>query len=128
MARWGFLTNQALVLINVYEHPRSRLREIATAVRITERAALSILRQLEEEGFVERAKEGRRIRYTVDLAAVLAAQTQGPYNVEQLLAQLANLAAQIRKAAQDEDEDEDEDEDAEGGRSKHGAPKPEGGS
>ena len=118
MARWGFLTNQALVLINVYEHPRSRLREIANAVGITERAALSILRQLEEENFVERAKEGRRIRYTVDLAAVLAAQTQGPYNVEQLLAQLANLAAQIRKAAKHEDKGE------EGGRSKNGAPEP----
>jgi DNA-binding IclR family transcriptional regulator len=96
MARWGFLTNQALVLIHVYEHPRSTLREIAAAVGITERAALSILRQLEQENCVERAKEGRRNRYTVDLVAVLAAQTQGPYNVEQLVGRLANLAAELR--------------------------------
>ena len=96
MARWGFLTNQALVLIHVYEHPRSTLREIAAAVGITERAALSILRQLEEENCVERMKEGRRNRYTVDLAAVFAAQTQGPYNVEQLVGQLANLAKELR--------------------------------
>lgn len=115
MARWRFLTNQALVLIHVYEHPRSTLREIAAAVDITERAALSLLRQLEEEHFVERTKEGRRIRYTVDLAAVLAAQTQGPYDVAQLVARLANLATQLRKAAEDED----------GGPSKNGAPKPE---
>lgn len=114
MARWRFLTNQALVLIHVYEHPRSTLRDIAAAVGITERAALSILRQLEEESFVERAKEGRRIRYTVDLSAVLAAQTQGPYDVEQLVSQLGNLAAQIRKAR------------TEGGPSKNGAPRPEG--
>ncbi|MEX2158625.1 MAG: MarR family transcriptional regulator [Dehalococcoidia bacterium] len=103
MARWRFLTNQALVLIHVYEHPRSTLRDIAAAVDITERAALSLLRQLEQENFVERAKEGRRNRYTVDLAAVLAAQTQGPYNVAQLVSRLANLAAQLRKAAGDED-------------------------
>ena len=96
MSRWGFLTNQALVLIHVFEHPRSTLREIAGAVGITERAALSILRQLEEENCVERAKEGRRNRYTVNLSSVLAAQAQGPYNIEQLVTQMANLVAQLK--------------------------------
>lgn len=96
MSRWGFLTNHAMVLIHVFEHPRSTLREIAGAVGITERAALSILRQMEEEQCVARAKEGRRNRYTVNLHAVLASQAQGPYNIEQLVAQMANLASQLR--------------------------------
>ena len=96
MAKWRFLTNHALVLIHVYEHPRSTLREIAGAVEITERAALSILRQMEDEECVSREKQGRRIRYTVDLEAVLRAQAQGPYNIEQLVTQLAQLIKWLR--------------------------------
>jgi len=42
-ARWGLLTNHALVLMHVIEHPRSTLRDIADAVGVTERAALSLL-------------------------------------------------------------------------------------
>lgn len=96
MSRWGFLTNHAMVLIHVFEHPRSTLREIAGAVGITERAALSILRQMEEEECVARTKEGRRNRYTVNLSAVLASQAQGPYNIEQLVTRMANLVAQLK--------------------------------
>ena len=96
MSRWRFLTNHAMVLIHVYEHPRSTLREIAGAVDITERAALSILRQLEEDDCVERAKEGRRIRYTVNLDAVMATQAQGPDNISQLVTQMAQLAEAIK--------------------------------
>ena len=72
MAKWGFLTNHALVLFHVYQHPQSTLREIAEAVGITERAALSCLRLMEAEGLVSRTKEGRRNRYTVNVAGVLA--------------------------------------------------------
>ena len=63
MTRWDFLTNHALVIIHVIENPRSTLREIAAAAGITERAALSILRALEEEEIISRVKEGRRNRY-----------------------------------------------------------------
>lgn len=91
MAKWGLLTNHAVVLIHIFEHPRSTLREIARAVGITERSALTILRQLEEEECVQRVKEGRRNRYTVNLPAVLARQTQGPYTIEQIMVGLSNL-------------------------------------
>jgi DNA-binding Lrp family transcriptional regulator len=96
MAKWGLLTNHAVVLIHVFEHPRSTLREIANAVGITERAALSILRQLEEEECMTRVKEGRRNHYTVNLPAVLARQTQGPYTIEEIVAGLSALARQLR--------------------------------
>jgi len=91
MAKWGLLTNHAVVLVHIFENPRSTLREIARAVGITERAALTILRQLEEEDCVKRVKEGRRNRYTVNLPAVLARQTQGPYRIEQIVTALSNL-------------------------------------
>ncbi len=91
MPKWGFLTNHALVLIHVYEHPRSTLREISQAVGITERAALSILRQMEEEDCVQRAKEGRRVRYTVNLPAVMKMQTRLPYNLNEIVRGIARL-------------------------------------
>jgi DNA-binding MarR family transcriptional regulator len=91
MPKWGFLTNHALVLIHVYEHPQSTLREISQAVGITERAALSILRQMEEEDCVRRQKEGRRVRYTVNLPAVMKMQTRLPYNLNEIVRGIARL-------------------------------------
>jgi DNA-binding transcriptional ArsR family regulator len=62
---WGFLTNHAHVLVCVASDPAIRLRDIAAAVGITERAAHQILTQLVEEGYVLREREGRRNHYQV---------------------------------------------------------------
>ena len=59
---WSFLTNHALVLIYVIMHPDSTVREIAVGIGVTERATLAILRELEDEGIVERHRDGRRNR------------------------------------------------------------------
>jgi DNA-binding MarR family transcriptional regulator len=64
-ARWDFLTNHAHVLTCVAHDPGIRLRDIAEAVGITERAAHRILSELVEEGYVVRERQGRRNRYTV---------------------------------------------------------------
>ncbi len=90
--RWGLLTNHALVLIHVTEHPRSTLRDIANSVGITERAALSILRALEEDAIIARRKEGRRNVYTVDLNALLAHRSHGRYSIEELALALFALS------------------------------------
>jgi DNA-binding transcriptional ArsR family regulator len=63
--RWDFLTNHAHVLTCVAHDPGIRLRDIAVAVGITERAAHRILSELVEEGYVLREREGRRNRYQV---------------------------------------------------------------
>ena len=63
--RWDFLTNHAHVLICVAHDPGIRLRDIAAAVGITERAAHRILSELVEEGYVLRERQGRRNRYQV---------------------------------------------------------------
>jgi DNA-binding MarR family transcriptional regulator len=62
---WDFLTNHAHVLLCVAHDPGIRLRDIAAAVGITERAAHRILSQLVDEGYVLREREGRRNRYQV---------------------------------------------------------------
>ena len=99
MAHWDFLSNHALVLIHVLEHPRSTVREIAAAVDITERHAVSILRALEEEDIVSRQKEGRRNRYSVNLEALPRRLRQGRYSVEELAKQLRILSRQLEESA-----------------------------
>ncbi len=85
MGTWGFLTNHALVLIHIANHPRSTLREIAAASGITERAALTILRMLEADEIVSRQREGRRNRYEVDFDALKEHQLQAPYTLSELV-------------------------------------------
>jgi DNA-binding IclR family transcriptional regulator len=99
MAHWDFLTNHALVLIHVLDHPSSTLREIADSAGITERAAVTILRALEEEGIVSRQKEGRRNRYWVNIKAVLSHRRQGRYSVEELAEGLRHLSRELEASA-----------------------------
>ncbi|HEY8172145.1 MAG TPA: winged helix DNA-binding protein [Dehalococcoidia bacterium] len=93
--RWGLLTNHALVLIHVVEHPRSTLREIADNVGITDRAALSILRAMEEDTIVSRRKDGRRNVYSVDVDALMAHRSYGKYSLSQIASALLALAGRI---------------------------------
>ena len=65
LPRWDFLTNHAHVLVCIAADPGIRLREIATAVGITERAAHRILSELVDEGYVVRERQGRRNHYQV---------------------------------------------------------------
>jgi hypothetical protein len=65
MSEWTFLTNHAHVLLCVARDPGVRLREVADAVGITERAAQRIVTDLVEAGYLERHREGRRNRYEV---------------------------------------------------------------
>jgi DNA-binding Lrp family transcriptional regulator len=94
--RWGLLTNHALVLVHVVENPRSTLREIADAVGITDRAALSILRALEADEIVARRKEGRRNFYTVDLDALVSHRQYGQYTIDEIARALLRLSGPPR--------------------------------
>ncbi len=76
-ARWGFLTNHALILIFVVKHSGATVREISSGVGVTERATLEILRQLSEEGIVERHREGRRNTYSVNFEELAAYRREG---------------------------------------------------
>src|SRR6478609_9580697 len=63
--RWTFLTNHAHVLLLLARHPSMVLREVATHVKITERAVQRIIADLEDEGFIEREKVGRQNHYRI---------------------------------------------------------------
>ena len=82
---WTFLSNHAHVLVSLHRDQRARVRDVAEAVGITERAVLSILADLEREGIVERVREGRRNRYDLLLDAPLRHPLEQQRTVRELL-------------------------------------------
>jgi DNA-binding MarR family transcriptional regulator len=76
-ARWGFLTNHAIVLVYVVLHPESTVRAVAVDVGITERATLAMLRDLDEDGIVDRHRDGRRNTYSVNFGRLSAVRRGG---------------------------------------------------
>jgi DNA-binding IscR family transcriptional regulator len=74
---WSFLTNYAIVLVYVALHPESTVRTIAVDIGVTERAALSILRDLDDEGIVQRTRNGRRNTYSVDFSRLATMRRGG---------------------------------------------------
>ena len=66
MGEWKFVTNHALVLCLIAQQPRITAREIAATVGITEKTTRNIISDLEADDYITKAKEGRRLRYSVD--------------------------------------------------------------
>lgn len=62
---WTFLSNHGHVLVSLARDPDARMRDVADAVGITERAVQQIVRALVDEGYLHKEKVGRRNRYTV---------------------------------------------------------------
>lgn len=60
---WTLLSNHGHVLVALSRNPTARIRDLAASVGITERAALKILADLEEAGYVTRERVGRRNEY-----------------------------------------------------------------
>ncbi len=63
---WTFLTNHCHVLVCLHRDPDMRVRDIADAVGITERAVHRIMRDLVSAGAVSRARDGRRKHYQLN--------------------------------------------------------------
>ncbi len=64
---WTLLTNHGRLLLLIASDPDIKLRDLAAAAGITERAAGSIVSDLESAGYLTRTKVGRRNTYDVHL-------------------------------------------------------------
>ena len=62
---WTFLSNHSHVIICLARDPEMRVRDIAIAVGITERATIRIISELEEAGYISKERIGRRNRYSI---------------------------------------------------------------
>ena len=63
---WTFLTNHSQVLLHLAQDRHARIRDVAQAVGITERAAQRIVADLVASGYIERTRVGRRNEYTIN--------------------------------------------------------------
>jgi predicted transcriptional regulator of viral defense system len=83
---WRFLTNHAHVLLAIAADPDARVEDIAEQVGITTRQALTILRDLEEDGYLQRTRTGRRTHYTLSPARPFRHPSIAHHKVAELLA------------------------------------------
>jgi len=89
---WTFLSNHGHVLVCIASDPEVRLRDVAVAVGITERAVLKILADLAVAGIVERRREGRRNRYRLNADQPLRHPLEAHRSVAALLAMVLGRA------------------------------------
>lgn len=87
---WTFLTNHGHALLCIARDPGMRLRDIATAVGVTERTAQRIVNDLVEAGYVTRDRIGVRSRYRVNGSLPLRHPLESEHLVAELLAALVS--------------------------------------
>lgn len=76
MAEWAFLTNHALVLRWLVRHPRITAVEIANEIGITERQTRKIIADLDTAGYIDKKREGRRVKYRINPDTPMRHETQ----------------------------------------------------
>ena len=82
---WTFFSHYAHVLICLADNPRSRLREVAERVGVTERTAMRLIDRLDRAGVIRRTRQGRRNHYEIDPRGDLPHPIEAGCSVEQLL-------------------------------------------
>lgn len=92
---WTFLTNHAHVLVAVAADPDIRVEDIAAQVGITRRAALLILRDLQDDGYLARERRGRRTHYTVARHRRFRHPAAAQHEVDELLGIFSDLEAPV---------------------------------
>lgn len=82
---WTFLTNHAHVLLAIAQTPDLRVRDLAQLVGVTERTAMQIIVDLEEDGYITRERRGRRNFYHVDRQHPLRHPLEEHHEIDALL-------------------------------------------
>ena len=85
-----FLTNHGNTLLLIARDSRIRIRDIASLLDITERAAQRIVADLAKAGYVNREREGRRNVYSVKTELPLGLPFQRDIDIRSLLGILAD--------------------------------------
>ena len=85
---WTFLTNHAHVLIAISRNPELRQSDISYAVGITQGAVRRIIHELEDSGYIETERVGRRNRYKVNTEQPLRHPLEDQHTVEDLISSL----------------------------------------
>jgi DNA-binding MarR family transcriptional regulator len=63
---WTFITNHGLVFLYISRNPQCTAREMAFAIKVTERTIHRIIIELEKEGYITRQRTGRGNIYQIN--------------------------------------------------------------
>ena len=88
---WTLLTGHGHVLVEIAGNPQARIRDISSAVGLTERTVQAIVADLEAAGYLTRTRTGRRTRYTVNPDSQFRHSAQKGLRVGPLLALLTEM-------------------------------------
>ncbi len=91
MASWTFLTTHARTLLYIARHPDARLRDIAASLDITERTVIAITKDLTEEGYLTKYREGRRNRYEISHDVLIRDLSDDQPTIGQLIRALSDV-------------------------------------
>ena len=91
---WTFLSNHAHVLVCIAQESDIRIRDIALRVGITERAASSIVADLERDGYLTRVRVGRNNEYVVHGSRPLRHPVEQHHKIGELLQLLGPIDAE----------------------------------
>ncbi len=96
---WTLLTGHGHVLVEIARDPGARIRDISTAVGLTERTVQAIVADLEGAGYLTRTRTGRRTRYTVNHDSLFRHPAQEGHRVGPFLELLAKVGESVRTRA-----------------------------
>ena len=91
---WTLLTGHGHVLVEIARDPEARIRDISTAVGLTERTVQAIVADLETAGYLARTRTGRRTKYTVNHDSLFRHSAQEGLRVGPFLALLSEADGQ----------------------------------
>lgn len=99
MGEWSFLTNHSRALLFIAHDPEARLRDLATALDVTERTAYGIVADLTDAGYLVKEKDGRRNRYHIQDHLTLRDRISRERTIGELLDLLVDSGARPRRRA-----------------------------
>jgi hypothetical protein len=101
VANWTFLTNHARAMLFIAAHPDARLRDVATALNVTERTAFGVVADLHTAGYLLKERVRGRNRYQIQHHLPLPDSTHFPlddaHNRGRTVGELLELLVDTRR-------------------------------
>lgn len=94
---WTLLSSHGRVLLVIAQNPELRLRDIAQTAGITERSAQAIVSDLEDAGYIEKEKIGRRNSYRLHPEMPFRHPAEAGHTVGELLELFTSTTARGRR-------------------------------
>jgi predicted transcriptional regulator len=90
---WTFLSHHAHVLILLARNPDETIDNVALKTGITSRTVVSILKDLQDAGYITKHRIGRRNHYDINAQGPLRHPTNGQHTIGELIDTVGGLGS-----------------------------------